>query len=219
MPVSDACSHGGRGTVPAAVTTEDLTRDPLAIEIKDGKGTVVASRGGPLYTDGLQRTALCIGAKAGGFTNHAHDNVDAFTFFLAPAGTSLPPAPAAPPVVVDWTGSYEFSEDCGPTATGYARIVIGHRLMIARGADGYTADLDSDGYQTAERLHLTGRASAESLELVMDRTRPQNMYDRYRSGDVLFTLTRTDVGLSTTWKKYEPACSQKSPQVYFQRAP
>lgn len=90
VPIEEACSNEGRATTPVPVKTDDLVHGGLAIDIKSSTGATVASRRGPLYAEGLQRAALCMGARIGGFTGWM---VDTLTFYLAPSGTPLPPAP------------------------------------------------------------------------------------------------------------------------------
>jgi hypothetical protein len=92
IPMSEPCSGDGRSTSSVLVTTEDLTRGGMAIDVKSAAGWTAGWRHGPLYAEGLQRAAICLGARIGHFSG---GTVDSLTFYLAPTGVALPPRPAA----------------------------------------------------------------------------------------------------------------------------
>jgi hypothetical protein len=92
IPMSEPCSNEGRSTSSVLVTTEDLTRGGMAIDVKSSAGWTAGARRGPLYAEGLQRAAICIGARIGHFSG---GQIDSLTFYLAPAGVALPPRPPA----------------------------------------------------------------------------------------------------------------------------
>jgi hypothetical protein len=86
VSLAEACDNEDRAKTAIDVTTEDLTDDPLWIEIRNRDDRTVATRTGPLFPAGLRRSALCLGARAADFTTAAGPDVEALTFFLAPAG-------------------------------------------------------------------------------------------------------------------------------------
>lgn len=75
----------------------------------------------------------------------------------------------------DWAGTYEFVESCGRT-TGGTGIVVGHTLVVSRTSLGFEADLDSNGWQTEERLHLTASASGDNISFSMAGVRAGNQF-------------------------------------------
>jgi hypothetical protein len=90
VPIAESCGNDGRSTTFATVTTDDLVHGGIAVDVKSNTGANMASRRGALYPDGLQRPAICIGARIGAFTGWT---VETLTFYLSPTGTRLPPAP------------------------------------------------------------------------------------------------------------------------------
>ncbi len=78
----EACSNGASARSPGAiaVTGDDLLRESLLLEVRDGApdGPTLARREGVVYRDGMQRVGLCNGFRR----NFDSGPVTAFTFYL-----------------------------------------------------------------------------------------------------------------------------------------
>jgi hypothetical protein len=122
----------------------------------------------------------------------------------------------------DWKGSYYFGEDGGKTAGGTG-IFIEHRLEIFDGDNELAATLQSNGYQTSADLICTAKVDAAKLMIYFQSYGEDNMFEKYKPGDLLLTLERkTEKGktvILTYWGKFTPAISTnaKSGKVYFAR--
>lgn len=103
-----------------------------------------------------------------------------------------------------WAGKYEFSEEGGRTAGGTA-IFVGHELEISSSG---AVTIKSAGYQTSIDLVGTAKEEGGKLNIYFASYGEDNMFEKYSSGDLLFSLERKKVKgatrLITTWGKFEP---------------
>lgn len=118
-----------------------------------------------------------------------------------------------------WTGAYEFSEDGGKTAGG-TPIQIYHTLEIRETADGLMATLKSSGYQTSIDLICTAKAENNKLLIYFADYGEDNIFENYKSGDLLLTLeSKSEKEILTFWGKFQPLVekNEKSGKVYFRK--
>lgn len=124
----------------------------------------------------------------------------------------------------DWKGSYSFDENGGKNAGG-AVIFISHDLNIFDGDDGLAATLQSNGYQTSADLICDAKAEGSKLMIYFQSYGENNMFEPYKSGDILFTLEKkVEKGkpvVLTYWGKFTPSIPKysKPGKVYFERTP
>lgn len=123
----------------------------------------------------------------------------------------------------DWIGAYEFSEDGGRTAGGTA-IFIQHDIQIASGDGGLIAFVKSNGYQTSKDLVCIAKVEGGRLNIYFESYGEDNVFESYKTGDLLLTLERkTEKGkttLLTHWGKFTPVISknEKSGKTYFTKS-
>ena len=110
-----------------------------------------------------------------------------------------------------WAGSYDFYEFTPP----HANWVYDVRVYEEGGY--YYADVNIDGFQTMTRLKAKVQGNSKSIDLVFDSYLPNNMFELYKKGDILFTLKKEGNMILTYWGKLEAMLSdnQKSGKVYF----
>jgi hypothetical protein len=68
VAIADTCAPDGGDRVAVRVTTEDLLKRAMTVEVRRGD-SVIAHRTGVPYPSGLTRRALCIGGKLEGFVD------------------------------------------------------------------------------------------------------------------------------------------------------
>ncbi len=123
----------------------------------------------------------------------------------------------------EWVGRYEFSEDGGKTAGGTA-IFVQHDLEIVEGNDGLIAFLKSNGYQTSKDLICTAKITGDKLNIYLESYGEDNVFESYKSGDLLLTLERktekVKTVLLTHWGKFTPIVpkNEKSGKIYFTKS-
>lgn len=124
---------------------------------------------------------------------------------------------------LSWTGNYDFVEDGGKTAGG-TPIIITHDLEIVDGGDGLVAKLTSNGYQTSADLNCVAKAAGQKLLIYFDSYGENNMFERYKKGDLLLTLElkggKGKEEILTHWGAFRPSIEKnlKSGKEYFKRA-
>jgi hypothetical protein len=84
----EACSNGARSPVGIPLRSEQLLKEQLLIEVREGgpDGTTVAERNSVPYRDGLQRRGLCSGMRLG----FEGSSITEFTFYLDLPGEGAP---------------------------------------------------------------------------------------------------------------------------------
>lgn len=122
----------------------------------------------------------------------------------------------------DWKGSYYFSEDGGKNAGGPS-IFVEHELKIFDGDNEIAATLQSNGYQTSSDLVCTAKAEGSKLMIYFQSYGEDNMFEKYKPGDLLLTFERkSEKGkavILTYWGKFTPAIEKngKPGKVYFEK--
>ena len=120
----------------------------------------------------------------------------------------------------EWVGHYSFEEDGGRNAGGTA-IFITHELAVMETDDGLIAHLESNGYQTSKDLNCKAKVNGNKLEIYFDNYGENNIFETYKSGDLLLTLERRaakgKMELLTFWGKFTPIVpkNEKTGKVYF----
>jgi predicted small secreted protein len=121
----------------------------------------------------------------------------------------------------EWVGKYTFDEFAPPNQT------MVYSVSITKEPDGQalSAFLQVDGFQTMTRKQAWVAGNANYIEIVfsaydddddLDLAFPDN---RYRTGDVILTLTRKGSDIYTTWGQLQPMLqSNAAPGIYFTKA-
>lgn len=86
--------------------------------------------------------------------------------------------------LIDWAGTYEYSEFAPPNQTWV------YGLDIYKEGSQLKARLDIDGFQTLFRIQAIAKEHNKNLDIVFDSYRPGNSYTRYQQGDLLFSLKK-----------------------------
>ena len=110
-----------------------------------------------------------------------------------------------------WIGDYTFSEFAPPDQNMF------YRFSIYKENDNYYAEISVDGFQTVERLHAKVIGDEKSIKLVFDKYLPDNVFEPYKQGDILFGFEKKNLKLYTFWEKIQPMLesNMKSGEVYF----
>ena len=118
---------------------------------------------------------------------------------------SLLLALVAPP---DWSGRYTFFESFDEGAGFW-----GYELTLEPDGDGYVGTLHIDGTQTMSRYAVRGgflydgpeEDRGESLDVIFGGYEPENVFEPFERGVVLFSLAQEDGGvIRTVWGAMEP---------------
>ena len=124
----------------------------------------------------------------------------------------------------EWKGSYYFGEDGGKTAGGTG-IFIEHQLKIFDGDNEIAASIESNGFQTSANLVCTAKVEGAKIMLYFQSYGEDNMFEKYRPGDLLLTLEKKTVKgkpvILTYWGKFTPAIEKNeiTGKVYFEKTP
>jgi len=110
-----------------------------------------------------------------------------------------------------WLGEYSFSEYAPPDQNMF------YSLTIYREGNNFFGELSIDGFQTMDRLLATVFGDENTIEIKFLQYLPDNIYEPYEEGDVLFTLQKHESKLFTTWGKIKPLLfSNQKTGEYFQ---
>ena len=124
----------------------------------------------------------------------------------------------------DWRGTYVFGEDGGKTAGGTG-IYIEHELKIFDGDNEIAASIESNGFQTSANLVCTAKVVGAKIMFYFQSYGEDNMFEKYKPGDLLLTLERKTVKgkpvILTYWGKFTPAIEKNeiTGKVYFEKTP
>jgi hypothetical protein len=112
-----------------------------------------------------------------------------------------------------WQGQYCFDEFFPPH---YGRIC---NLEIQNEKNGYFAIISMDGWQTLTRLKASVQGSQDRIDIIFQEYLPENLFEPYEEGDVLFSLYWDEGVLYTEWEEMQPIDSNNVGEhiVCFQR--
>lgn len=126
--------------------------------------------------------------------------------------TTETPRPAAPTVNLEWwLGSFSVDEACGKSEDG-EKMFATHRVKIVKLADHLSAEMSSDGFQTATHLRARIEGTPDHIKFMMVEPLANNVTDHVEPGDLLLEWKRNGDKVSTRWVKITPLCDKASPQ-------
>ncbi len=103
----------------------------------------------------------------------------------------------------NWTGIYKYSESA-PTNIG-SNQTWAYELKIYKENGQLKAQLNIDGFQTLVRIQAVAREQNKNLDIILDSYRPENIYQPYQKGDLLFTLQKiSKEKYKIAWNKLQP---------------
>jgi len=131
--------------------------------------------------------------------------------------TTLPQAPMGPADPLrGWVGDYHFEELLGVGEEDDNEASINYHITVANEAEEYLAVVTMDGFQTQQSLKATVQGDPNWIMLVFSSYTGDNLWEPYKSGEVLLTLTRKGDNLVTIWGAIMPQLEQnRSPGQYF----
>ena len=112
-----------------------------------------------------------------------------------------------------WQGTYYFEEVIPPH---YGCIC---NLEIRNEKSDYFAIISMDGWQTLTRLKASVQGSQDRIDIIFQEYLPENRFEFYEEGDVLFSLYWDEGVLYTEWGEMQPIDSNNVGEriVCFQR--
>jgi uncharacterized protein YgfB (UPF0149 family) len=92
-----------------------------------------------------------------------------------------------------------------------------YTIFLYENDGSYYADIVMDGFQTMNRLRTKVQGDSNSIDFIFDSYLPENRYELYIKGDVLFSFEQDGADILTIWGEltaelYE---NQESGEVYF----
>ncbi|HET7540051.1 MAG TPA: hypothetical protein VFK05_09265 [Polyangiaceae bacterium] len=152
MSQVEACRNGRRSINAVPITSDDLIRSGVDLEIREGgpAGPILALKAGAKYAEGVRRTALCTGLRA----NFPDTTPVAYVIYFLDARSR--PALSTPDVVPtacqvkDWISRVPATED-----GRRARTALGDERMND-GKVREVGDLNDDGLQEFEISYAWG---------------------------------------------------------------
>ena len=123
-----------------------------------------------------------------------------FVWFVQPKTQSINIANAKTNLtnLETWVGHYSFSESTLPNQMRF------YTINIYRENSEYFAKINIDGFQSMKRLLAKVSGDTNSIKLVFFQYLSDNMFQSYKTGDVLLILEKKDSKLITTWGKIIP---------------
>jgi len=115
-----------------------------------------------------------------------------------------------------WLGEYGFFESW-PHLDDNVNYFMAYGICIYKEDKQYYAHIIMDGCQTMARWKTMVQGDDKSINLIFDSYLPDNLYEIYEKGDILFTLKKSGDDIFTYWGEYYPALleNQESGKVYF----
>ena len=103
----------------------------------------------------------------------------------------------------NWHGEYYYSETPVKANAGYS-MVMEWILSIYEQDGQEMAMITINGQQTEINFEAFARGGDESISIYFNETVAGSVSEGLSSGDLLFTLTKTEKGIVTTWLKMVP---------------
>lgn len=130
--------------------------------------------------------------------------------------TMAAPAAAQP----GWTGTYRYYVDQGRDGAGAGNAIgVDYKLVLGGRAG---CRLTALGFQTSEDIRCTATPVRGGVRIAFKSYSDGKVANEYgvilyRSGTVLFTLTRGKQGIVTTWGALRPEGVRRASGRYFEK--
>lgn len=110
-----------------------------------------------------------------------------------------------------WVGAYEFYEFVPEN------INMQYNINIYKCEDSLLSEINIDGFQTKARIRAQVVQDGEKIDFVFDDYLPDNEYEIFIKGDLLFSFKRIDNEIYTCWGKLKPINPENeiSDKIYF----
>ncbi len=116
---------------------------------------------------------------------------------------SITPLPATSSLPKILKGTYDFGESTN--AAGFAPQIWQYTLNIKNDGGVGPITLNVDGHMMLTRINAHGVLGKEGeIDIVFDSYGPENMYNEYKKGDVLFSLSPSRTNPVIHWKRMLP---------------
>jgi hypothetical protein len=104
-----------------------------------------------------------------------------------------------------WAGQYTYNEDPVPTSTGINRIMLWD-LNITEQGDTCWGELEITGLRTYVKLLTVLSGDSSHVNVIYNKYLDGE--EEFREGDVLFSLSKENNKLITTWHTMQPRLSE-----------
>lgn len=188
QPQSEAVSLNLNAAHPAPrPNTNNLF---VAVE-QDGNSNIVSVSGRNTYSPTVVITSPSFdGQPAGGPVWWLPDLTESLAQLTDPAP--------------NWSGVYTFTEVGQSLSSDPPQPVWEYKLTVYEDNGNLLADLAIDGFQTMTRLLAEAKVDGQKIEFYFKDYRPDNLFEPYQPGDLLFTLEEIEGQLLTTWGNLTP---------------
>ena len=117
----------------------------------------------------------------------------------------------------EWLGGYSFSE-AWPHISGEMNYFLYYGVTVYKENDGlYYADIEVDGTQSIRRFKAVIQGDKKKVDLIFDSYRPDNIYELYEKGEILFSFEKEEKDILTYWGSFEAELlnNRESGKIYF----
>lgn len=93
-----------------------------------------------------------------------------------------------------------------------------YEINIYEKSENIFADIKIDGFQTQKRIRAKVVESDNKLNFIFSSYLPDNVYEIYKEGEVLFTFEKKEAEIITIWGEMSPMVLDNNDHgVYFRK--